>query len=165
MRPKLKVRGQYIKDLSFENPNSPRVFLMISRTPPEINISVNVASMALPMKPAEGKQQQDADELYEVTLRVNVDSLVEQMTAFVCELKYCGVFSIEEEAPQDEIKEALLITAPSILFPFIREVIAKMTANAGFPPLMLDVIDFETMYANQLGNAKAGAESEGDTAS
>ncbi|ACZ49617.1 preprotein translocase subunit SecB [Anaplasma centrale str. Israel] len=148
MRPKLKVRGQYIKDLSFENPNSPKVFLMISKSPPEINISVNVASASLQVKPTEGEQVAD---LYEVTLQVNIESVVEKVAAFLCELKYCGVFSLEEKAEEKEVKEALLITAPGILFPFVREVIAKMTASAGFPPLMLDVIDFEAMYASQLG--------------
>ncbi|AGZ78553.1 preprotein translocase subunit SecB [Anaplasma marginale str. Gypsy Plains] len=149
MRPKLKVRGQYIKDLSFENPNSPKVFLMISKSPPEINISVNVSSASLPVKPTEGEQA--AADLYEVTLQVNIESVVEKVPAFLCELKYCGVFSLEEKAEEQAVKEALLITAPGVLFPFVREVIAKMTASAGFPPLMLDVIDFEAMYASQLG--------------
>ncbi|MCU7611751.1 protein-export chaperone SecB [Anaplasma capra] len=156
MRPRLRVRGQYIKDLSFENPNSPKVFLMISKSPPEINISVNVSSASLPVKPPGDGDDQHVTDLYEVTLQVNIESVVEKVAAFLCELKYCGVFSLEEEAEEQGVKEALLITAPSILFPFVREVIAKMTASAGFPPLMLDVIDFETMYANQLGGGNEG---------
>ena len=148
MRPKLKVRGQYIKDLSFENPNAPKVFLMISKTPPEINISVNVASASLPVKQGDGEEN---GYVYEVTLSINIESMVEKISAFICEVKYCGVFSVEEDKgkEEEEIKEALLIDAPSILFPFVREVISRMTSTAGFPPLMLDVINFEEMYEKQ----------------
>ncbi|MDB1135570.1 protein-export chaperone SecB [Candidatus Anaplasma sp. TIGMIC] len=155
MQPKIKVKGQYIKDLSFENPNAPRVFLMISKTPPEINISVNVASTSLPVKTAEGEPADIA--LYEVTLQINIDSVVEKTTAFVCEMKYCGVFSVEDGADQEQVKRALLITAPGILFPFVREVVAKVTSTAGFPPLMLEVIDFAEMYDRQLGESAGDA--------
>ncbi|ABD43515.1 protein-export chaperone SecB [Anaplasma phagocytophilum] len=156
MQPKIRVRGQYIKDLSFENPNAPKVFLMMSKTPPEINISVNVSSAALPVKPPEGEQASVA--LYEVALQINIESVVEKLPAFICEIKYCGVFSIEEdeELEQEQVKRALLINAPSILFPFVREVIAKVTSSAGFPPLMLEVIDFSAMYEKQLAENADG---------
>lgn len=160
MQPKIRVRGQYIKDLSFENPNAPRVFLMISKKPPEINISVNVASAALPVQNADGEPA--GLELYEVMLHVNIESTVDSIAAFVCEVKYCGVFSVEGDSDPEQVKKSLLISAPGILFPFVREVIAKITSTAGFPPLMLDVIDFEEMYEKQLGKAPSDAAEKGN---
>ncbi|WDM85245.1 protein-export chaperone SecB [Ehrlichia sp. JZT12] len=159
---KLRVKGQYIKDLSFENPNSPQIFLMISKTPPEINISVNISSLALPVKEkTQTDEQQSTDTssgtLYEVTLQVNAEARVGTTVGFICEVKYCGVFSIESDTASDEaeinqqdIRDMLLVSAPSILFPFVRELISRTTATGGFPPLMLDIVDFKKMYENQI---------------
>ncbi|QJC27240.1 protein-export protein SecB [Anaplasma platys] len=157
MQPKVKVRGQYIKDFSFENPNAPRVFLMMSKTPPEINITVNVSSVGLPVKPAAEGEAPSVD-LYEVTLQVKAESVVEKVAAFVCEIKYCGVFAVEGAEDEAQLKAALLITAPGILFPFLREVVSKVTASAGFPPLMLEVIDFAEMFEKQIVEGGASQE-------
>ncbi|QXK91684.1 protein-export chaperone SecB [Neoehrlichia mikurensis] len=156
MYPKIKIKGQYIKDLSFENVNSPQIFLMISKKPPAINISVNVSSILLPVKETDDENARIEGDFYEVMLQINVEAKAEKVTAFICELKYCGVFLIEklENGQHEEsfIKEMLLVVAPSIIFPFAREVIARVTASGGFPPLMLDVIDFKVMYENQLSS-------------
>ena len=158
---KLKVKGQYIKDLSFENPNSPQIFLMISKTPPEINISINVSSVSLPVKTQDQENEQPLDNkvepLYEVTLQVNVEARVGTTVAFICEVKYCGVFCIEgydvsnlQELSQEEMKKILLVSAPTILFPFARELIFNITSRGGFPPLLLDIVDFGAMYESQI---------------
>ncbi|KJV69199.1 protein-export chaperone SecB [Candidatus Neoehrlichia procyonis] len=155
MYPKIKIKGQYVKDLSFENVNSPQIFLMISKKPPTINISVNVSSVTLPVKEDDENTKPEGD-FYEVMLQINVEAKVEKTAAFMCELKYCGVFLLEklEDKQYEEsfIKEMLLVVAPSIIFPFAREIIARVTASGGFPPLMLDVIDFKAMYEHQLAN-------------
>ncbi|CEI84935.1 protein-export chaperone SecB [Ehrlichia minasensis] len=167
---KLKVKGQYIKDLSFENQNSPQIFVMISKTPPEINISVNVSSVSLPVKAQGQENEQSLDNkvepLYEVTLQVNAEARVSTTVAFICEVKYCGVFSIEnsdtnneEELSQQDMRDMLLVSAPSILFPFVRELISRVTATGGFPPLMLDVVDFKAMYESQI---KQNADGQND---
>ena len=155
---KLDVKAQYIKDLSFENPNSPQIFVMMNKATPEINISVNVSSISLPIKPDDQKDSSDnLSSLYEVTLQVNAEARVQNVVAFICEIKYCGVFSIksntensEIDLNQKEIKDMLLVSAPSILFPFVRELIARTTSSSGFPPLMLDIVDFRAMYENQI---------------
>ncbi|MGN7618714.1 MAG: protein-export chaperone SecB [Ehrlichia sp.] len=156
----LSVKVQYVKDLSFENPNSPQIFLMISRTPPKINISVDISYITLPVKQEsqDDKQHKSTDSkpevLYEVTLQVNAEARVEDTVAFICELKYCGVFSIEgddkTELSQQDIRYMLLVSAPSILFPFVRELICRTTNAGWFSPLMLDVVDFKKMYENQV---------------
>ncbi|QGR02810.1 protein-export chaperone SecB [Ehrlichia ruminantium] len=169
---KLDVKAQYIKDLSFENPNSPQIFVMMNKAAPDINISVNVSSISLPIKVDDQKDKDNANSLssslYEVTLQVNAEARVQNTVAFICEIKYCGVFAIksntensEVDLSQQEIKDMLLVTAPSILFPFVRELIARATSSSGFPPLMLDIVDFKTMYENQL---KQGAgQNDNDT--
>ena len=168
---KLRIKGQYIKDLSFENPNSPQIFLMISKTPPEINISVNISSLTLPVKEKDQDDERQSTDnnlegLYEVTLQVNASARIGSTVAFICEVKYCGVFSIESESAdgkvdlnQQDIRDMLLVSAPSILFPFVRELISRTTATGGFPPLMLDIVDFRKMYEDQV---KKGNE-QGDT--
>ncbi|CAI28226.1 preprotein translocase subunit SecB [Ehrlichia ruminantium] len=155
---KLDVKAQYIKDLSFENPNSPQIFVMMSKATPEINISVNVSSISLPVKADDQKSgTENLSSLYEVTLQVNAEARIQNTVAFICEIKYCGVFSIKSDTENNEIdlshqevKDMLLVAAPSILFPFVRELIARATSSSGFPPLMLDIVDFRTMYENQL---------------
>ncbi|AHC39491.1 protein-export chaperone SecB [Ehrlichia muris] len=158
---KLKVKGQYIKDLSFENPNSPQIFLMISKTPPEINISINVSSVSLPIKAQDQENEQSLDSkvepLYEVTLQVNAEARVGTTVAFICEVKYCGVFCIEgydvsniQELSQEEMRKILLVSAPTVLFPFARELVFNITSRGGFPPLLLDIVDFGVMYESQM---------------
>lgn len=133
---------------------------MISKTPPEINISINVSSVSLPVKAQDQSSEQPSDNkvepLYEVTLQVNAEARVGTTVAFICEIKYCGVFSIEsddvsiEELSQQDIRDVLLISAPTILFPFVRELISRVTSTGGFPPLMLDIVDFRAMYESQM---------------
>ncbi len=93
---------------------------------------------------------------HEITLHIEVkatvkDEGIKDGVAFICETKYCGIFSIEnlKELSEEEVRQALFIGGPTFLFPFAREIIARVTSSGGFPPLMLDPIDFETMYEQQ----------------
>ena len=154
MSVKLTINGQYIKDLSFENPNAPAVFLKSSKNSPDISVNVSIGSSKL-----QSKDEAEKMGFFEVTLHANVKAEIDQLTAFVCEIKYCGIFGVSDfaELAEDELKRTLLINAPGILFPFVREIIARVTSNAGFPPLMLDIIDFEKMYESQ---SKVNSESD-----
>ncbi|WP_353285801.1 protein-export chaperone SecB [Wolbachia endosymbiont (group A) of Rhorus exstirpatorius] len=149
---KMRIHGQYVKDLSFENPNSP--FLSSSKAP-DINVMVNINSAKL-----EGtKNKEEVNEeksFHEITLHIEVkatvkDEGIKDGVAFICETKYCGIFSIEnlKELSEEEVRQALFIGGPTFLFPFAREIIARVTSSGGFPPLKLDPIDFETMYEQQ----------------
>lgn len=152
LQQKMKIHGQYIKDLSFENPNSP--FLSPGQAP-DINVMVNINSVKLEGTESQNGQDEERS-FHEITLHIEIkatvkDDNIKNGIAFICETKYCGIFSIEnfQELSEEEVRQALFIGGPTFLFPFAREVIARVTSSGGFPPLMLDPIDFETMYKQQ----------------
>ncbi|WCR58571.1 protein-export chaperone SecB [Wolbachia endosymbiont of Ctenocephalides felis wCfeJ] len=160
---KMKIHGQYVKDLSFENPNSP---FLSSKEAPSINVMVNINSVKL--EGTEDKEDNDEGKsFHEITLHIEAkatvkDENIKDGIAFICETKYCGIFSIENSAElnAEEIRQALFIGGPTFLFPFAREIIARVTSSGGFPPLMLDPIDFEAMYKQQSHQEKSTVSNE-----
>ena len=140
MMPQIGVLAQYVKDFSFENPNAPR-----SMTPsgqqPTINIQVNVD--AAPMSATD----------FEVTLRLEGNAETQGMLLFSFELVFAGAFRIQN-VPADSLQPIVLIECPRLLFPFAREIIATATRNGGFPPLLLEPIDFVTLYRQRLAAAQ-----------
>lgn len=154
---KVENYSQYIKDLSFENPNLP---FLLSNKVSDINVMVNINSAKL--KGKEGTNEEKP--FHEITLHIEAkatakDENMNDSVAFICEMKYCGIFSIENstELSEEEIRQALYITGPAFLFPFAREIIGKITSNGGFFPLVLDPINFETMYQQQSQQQKSRA--------
>jgi preprotein translocase subunit SecB len=130
--PQLNVLTQYTKDFSFENPNAPR-----SLTPPQqapainIQINVNVKTLA------------EADYEVELTIEGKADSAGTVLFGF--ELIYAGVFRIQNVA-QENIHPLVMIECPRLLFPFAREIVATAVRDGGFPPLLIDPIDFVGLY-------------------
>ncbi len=137
----LNVLAQYIKDFSFENPNSPNS-LRPREKPPEIKINVNVGVNPL------------SETDYEVELRLEAKADAEQETMFNAELVYSGVFRLQG-IPKEAVGPAVLIECPRILFPFARQIISDATRNGGFPPLMIDPIDFAQLYQARMAEAAA----------
>jgi preprotein translocase subunit SecB len=134
--PQIGVLAQYVKDLSFENPNAPRS-LAPSAQQPAINIQVNVDAAPL----------NETD--FEVTLRIEGKAESQGMILFAFELIFAGVFRIQN-APADSLQPLVLIECPRLLFPFAREIIATATRNGGFAPLLLNPIDFVALYRQRL---------------
>jgi len=128
----ISVLGQYIKDLSFENPNAPRSMMALAQQP-AVNIQFNVN--AKPLSATE----------YEVELTVEGKAEHEKMVLFSIELVYAGIFRLTE-VPQDVAQQLVLIECPRILFPFARYIIANAIRDGGFPPLMIDPVDFAALY-------------------
>ena len=127
------IIGQGIRDLSFEN-------LINTSNPsseqPQIDIGIE----------ADGKKI--TDDTYEVTLRIKAEASHEEKTLFLLELEYMGICRIQNV--EDEfIPGLLMIQTPSLLFPFARQIVADVTTNAGFPPLLLQPVDFAALYHNQ----------------
>jgi preprotein translocase subunit SecB len=141
--PQMKILGQYLKDLSFENPHAPQS-LNTQAGQPEISISVNVNARTL--SPTD----------YEVELHLEAKASHEQKVVFAADLLYAGVFRLEN-IPQESLHPVVLIECPRMLFPFARQVLADATRNGGFPPLMLDPIDFAGMYQKRLAQSQARA--------
>ncbi len=124
---------QYIKDLSFENPNAPGIYGHMSEGP-AIRISVDINPALL------------AERRHEVAVGLQVRAVKADKVAFVLELQYAGVVVVGDSLSEDETDRLLEIETPRHLFPFIRAVVAGMTRDGGFPPLLLNPIDFAQVY-------------------
>jgi len=136
----IKVITQYIKDLSFESPDAPSVFLN-PQEKPNIKIAIDLDAKKI------------AEEAFEVTLKINADATAKEKL-FICEITYAGIFSIKK-IEGEMLEQVLLIYCPNLLFPFLRRIIANTTSDAGFAPLMLDPIDFAELYAKRKAAANA----------
>ncbi|MFL6751925.1 MAG: protein-export chaperone SecB, partial [Sphingomicrobium sp.] len=133
--PQVSVLAQYIKDLSVENPSSPQVFQWQAQPSLDVQFNINVEKVA--------------DEVHEVTLKIDVTARSDNGVHFVVDLSYAGLFGIRN-VPEEAVPPFLLVEAPRLLFPFARQIIADAVTNTGFPPLMLDPIDFAAAYVQQL---------------
>ena len=139
----LVVNAQYIKDLSFEAPAAPEVIQRMQTTRPDITINIDV--QAVPLK----------DTAYEVLLNMRAECKVEQKVAFIMELVYAGNFNIR--VPREHLQAVLLVECPRLLFPFARSILAEISREGGFPPVLLGPVDFVAMYQKQMEvAAKAG---------
>ena len=134
--PQLNVLTQYIKDFSFENPNAPRS-LTPPQQPPAINIQINVN--------VKGLTETD----YEVELKIEGKADSAGNVLFGFDLTYAGVFRIQNVA-QESRAPLVMIECPRLLFPFAREIVATAVRDGGFPPLLIDPIDFVTLYRQKM---------------
>ena len=145
------ILAQYIKDFSVENPSAPQVFQW--QVQPQLDVQFKI------------KVEKASEDIHEVTLKMEVAARSENGVHFDIDLSYAGLFGIRN-APQDALPPFLLIEAPRLLFPFARQIISDATANAGFPPLLIDPIDFTQAYMAQVQAAQqqAGQQpAEGET--
>ncbi len=137
LEPEVRILGQYVKDLSFENPNAPAI-LQDPGGDPAIKVNVNVDASKLD------------EDVYEVVLTLDVDAKVDgEKALFITELSYAGVFGligIDEE----HHGIACLVEAPRLIFPFARRIVADVTRDGGFPPLMLEPIDFMALFQQRM---------------
>jgi preprotein translocase subunit SecB len=141
--PRLSILTQYIKDLSFENPRAP-YGAQLGQTRPEIQIQVDVRVAQL----GEGQ--------HEVVVDLNIDAKAGENQVFLVELAYGGLFQVAN-IPQESLQPVLLVECPRLLFPFARRIVADCTRDGGFPPLMIDPIDFLTLYRRRLQQQAAPA--------
>lgn len=148
-QPMLMVNAQYVKDLSFENPNAPQS-LMEQKGQPNVQIAVDVNA------------RQIAEKSFEVTLQLRCEGKSETATLFMAEVAYAGVFTLGE-VQQDYVAPLLYIEAPRQLFPFARNIIADCIRDGGFPQLLVQPIDFVQLYQQRAAQAKAGQQ-QGDAA-
>ena len=133
--PGFNVLGQYIKDLSFENPGAPQSLSL--KAQPQLSININV----------QAKNITETD--FEVSLQLAAKSELEDVTHFHLELDYCGLFRLEN-IPKEHLHPIVMIECPRILFPFARQITADVTRNGGFPPLMVDPVDFALLYRQRM---------------
>jgi preprotein translocase subunit SecB len=136
----LIINAQYIKDLSFENPRAPQSLIQPSAQP-EVEINVDVKARNL------------SPELYEVVLTINATARAQGETVFLVELAYGSVVTVKN-ATAEVLPGLILVETPRIVFPFARAVIANATRDGGFPPLMINPIDFAELLRRQQSDAQ-----------
>ena len=139
-QPQISVVAQYIKDFSFENPNAPQS--MSAAAQPQISIQINVAAKPL------------ANNDFEVTLKLDGKADLNNSVLFRFELEFAGVFRLQN-IPPESLNPMVLIECPRLLFPFAREIIATTVRNGGFPPLLLDPVDFVGLYRQRMSEMPA----------
>ncbi|HVI53076.1 MAG TPA: protein-export chaperone SecB [Candidatus Sulfotelmatobacter sp.] len=140
-QPPLLVNLQYVKDLSFEVPGAPGIFVDMQTVQPEIGVKVNINA-----NPIQGNA-------FEVALHLNIDAKLGEKTAFILELVYAGVFTLN--VPPEHVQPMLLIECPRLLFPFARNIVSDTTRDGGFPPMLLQPIDFVALFRQRLEQAEA----------
>jgi len=133
--PALIVKGQYVKDLSFEVPGAPAIYAELT-TAPEIPIHVDISVNPI----------QDND--YEVTLHLKAEAHIGGKPVFIVEIAYAGMFTVN--LPEDQVHPVLLVECPRLLFPFARSLVATLTREGGFPPLMIQPLDFTQLYRSRM---------------
>jgi preprotein translocase subunit SecB len=138
-QPQVSVFAQYVKDLSVENPSAPEVYSWQVQPSLDVQFNLNV--------------QGAGEGVHEVTLKFDISARSDNGVHFVIDLSYAGLFGIRN-VPEEALPPLLLIQAPQLLFPFARQVISDAIANAGFPPLLLDPIDFAAAYMAQVEAAQ-----------
>lgn len=143
--PAIALITQYVKDLSFENPNAPAVYQWQEQ--PGIDVQFNIGS------------ERPGDDVYEVALKIEVKATAGQGTAFAVDLTFAALFGVRN-VPEDQIQPFLFAEAPRLMFPFARRVLADAVRDGGFAPLLLDPIDFNGLYLQQV---QARAAEQGET--
>ena len=137
VEPTLQLIGQYIKDLSFENPG---LGMQVQR--PQIDLSVDLQA-----------RRANENNQFEVMLKLRVTASDEQRPMFLLELAYGGMFVLTN-VPEDSIQPILLIECPRLLFPFARRIVADVVRDGGLPPLMIEPIDFVALYRSKMAEAQ-----------
>ncbi len=132
--PLFHIEKIYVKDLSVEVPNAPQIFL--EREQPQIDMQINTQS---------GPVEQD---IYQTELTLTITARLKEKTAFLVEVRQAGIFRIQN-LPKEALEAALAIGCPNILFPYAREVVSSAVLDAGFPPLLLQPVNFELLYMQQ----------------
>mgnify|MGYP000218095277 FL=1 len=142
-QPQMRVLGQFIRDMSFEN-------IMAQKgapadVQPDVQVQVN-----LDAKKRGGENQ------YETAIKLNITSKAKDgdATLFVLEIDYVGIFQVES-VPEEQMHPYLLIECPRMIFPFLRRIVSDVTRDGGFPPLNLENIDFLSLYRNEVARRQA----------
>jgi len=143
--PAAGIISQYVKDLSVENPNAPQSYQWPEG--PQLDVQFNIQSVRVD------------GEIHEVELKINMTAKAQQGTAYIIELAYAGLVGMRGLAPEQE-HAFIYGEAPRILFPFARRILADAVRDAGYPPVLLEPIDFNGLYLQQLAQAAQTAEAE-----
>jgi preprotein translocase subunit SecB len=147
LAPQASTIAQYIKDLSVESPSAPQVFQW--QTQPALDVQFGIHGNKL------------GDDVHEIILKIEVNAKSDNGTHFIVDLSYAGLFGFRN-VPEDALPPFLMIEAPRLLFPFARQIIAESVQHLGFPPVLLDPIDFTAAYVAQQRQAEGQPGGDGE---
>ncbi len=149
----LTVHTQYVRDLSFENPNAPQIYAQM-KSSPKVDLRIEMPMRAI------------QERLYELGLKLTLTAKLEEQTCFLIELDYAGLMTVGNHVPEGEIEAVLAIDGARLLFPFARRVISDVVRDGGFPPVMIGGLDFAKLYqqrrAQQAQGGVGGIAVQGD---
>lgn len=141
-QPGFGIEKIYVKDLSLEIPHAPQIF--IQREAPQVGIELSNSATML------------EDGVFEVVITITVTSKIEDKTVFLVEVAQAGIFQVRN-IPQENLEPIISVTCPNILFPYARQTVSDLVTRAGFPPVLLNPINFEALYAQQKQQAEDAA--------
>ena len=144
--PKISIQAQYVRDMSFENVAVQKGDGRLDAKP-DIQVGVNLDA------------KKRTDNQFEVILKVNATSKSDDAVMFIVELEYAGIFRVEN-VPEQQLHPVLLIECPRILFPFARRIVSDATRDGGYPPLLLDMVDFAGIYTAEVKRRQGAAAAE-----
>jgi preprotein translocase subunit SecB len=144
----LTVHTQYVRDLSFENPNAPQIYAQM-KTQPKVDLRLE-----LPIRRIQ-------ERLFELGLKFTLNATLEEQTAFMIELDYAGLISVGNHVQEEEIEAVLAIDGARMLFPFARRVISDVARDGGFPPVMVGNMDFAQLYRQRKAQGGSGEVAQG----
>ncbi len=137
--PEFRMQKMYIKDLSFENPNAPDIYVAQSEKPPEVDVNLQL------------NHRQVNEDHYEVCLEITAKIINKDLdkTLFILELEHAGVFFLKN-IPEEHLKMVLAVDCPTLLFPFTRQIASQVSVDGGFVPFLMEPINFMGLYQNSL---------------
>lgn len=135
-QPMMSVLAQYTKDMSFENPDAPNS-LRAGLDQPEVNIDIRIGRTV------------NQDNTVEIVLMLRAHATRGETTVFIAELEYAGLFAFQN-VNLEQMQPMMMIECPRIIFPYARKMLADMTQDGGFPPIMLDMPDFTAMFRDEM---------------
>ncbi|MGZ9108258.1 MAG: protein-export chaperone SecB [Micavibrio sp.] len=144
------IHAQYIKDVSFENPNAPHS-LKVAAGRPDMQMNINVGLQEI--------SDDDMPGLYEVSLRMRAAAKRGDKTAFIAEVEYAASVTVGKDVPEDALHPLLMIEVPRLLFPFARQMISDLSQQGGFPALMIAPVDFQALYVQKFSKELQAGES------
>jgi preprotein translocase subunit SecB len=145
--PVWRLVSQYIKDLSFENPNAPASILS-ANVMPRFDVNINVGVNRLP------------ENLFGVDMTLKAKAMRDDLVLFNIELVYGGAFLVRN-IPEQQLAPLLMIESPRLLFPFARQILASISQQGGFPPLMMEPVDFAAIYRSNLAAIAKAQQEQG----
>ncbi len=142
-RPELRMQKMYIKDLSFENPNAPQVYIEQQQFEPQVELNLNLNNRKID------------NEHFEVSLQIyaKVAAKDQEKTMFILEIEHAAVFLLKD-IPEEHIERILGVDCPTLLFPFTRQIVSQVTVDGGFAPFLMDPVNFMGVFENSKAQKK-----------